>query len=137
MTSEKLPREYQQWIKDEKTISGTQYNSYKKNGGEELHPPWIGGTQGGTLRINKSFLFRLAAAAVLILAIGTTLWVKKDDIFKPKYTEEQIALSYDQTIRALAVCAKSLSGEFSQIKKLNQIPESLDELKTLKTVINN
>ena len=86
---------------------------------------------------NRSFIIRTAAAAILILAIGTAIFIKKDDIFKPNYTEEQIALSYDQTLRALAVCANSLSKEMNQLKNLNQISEPLDNIKKLGTVIKN
>ena len=76
---------------------------------------------------------------MLVLAIGTSMWVKRDIIFKsaPEYTEEQIALSYDQAVRALAVCANSLSVEINKLQNLNQIPESLDNLKKLGNIINN
>ena len=136
MASEKLPKEYLQWIEEEKAIAHNQYESYKKNVGTNIPPPWLGGIQGGTFRGKTPFL-RLTAAAVLILTIGTTLWVKKDAIFKPKYTEEQIALSYEHAVKTLAVCASSLSKEMGQLKKLNEIPESIDNLNELENVINN
>ncbi len=133
MTKENLPKDYLEWIKEEKNLARNLYTKHKTTVGTGLVPVRHWRTT------NRSFFIRIAAAAVLILALGTSLWLKRDAIFKssPNYTEEQIALSYDQTIRALAVCANSLSGELSQIRKLNQIPESLEEIKTLKTVINN
>jgi len=131
MTKQEVPKEYQQWLDEEKQISQNLYNDYKNVVGTGFIPVLPGRTT------NRSFFLRFVAAAILILALGTTLWVKKDDIFKPNYTKEQIALSYDQTLRALAVCANSLSSEMGNIKKINQIPESLSDIKTLKTVINN
>ncbi len=138
MTSEKLPEEYLQWIEDENKISSDLYTKYldEKTSGKDRASAPILNRKHTIIPISKSLL-RFAAAAVLILALGTTMWVKKDDIFKPKFTEEQIALSYDQTLRALAVCANSLGNEMGKIKKLNQIPESLNDIKELITLINN
>ena len=130
MTKEKLHEEYQQWIEDEKNIAANSYNQYKSTAGTGLVPvrPW---------RTRKqSFIIR-AAAAILILALGTTMWIKRDDIFKPKYTQEQIALSYEHAVKALAVCANSLSTEMNKLQKLDQIPKSIDNLKQLGNAINN
>ncbi len=137
MTSEKLPEEYLQWIEDEKMIAEETYNTFKAEGrGQKAKIRFKDEELRKKVYLRPNFL-RFAAAAVLILALGTTMWVKKDDIFKPKFTEEQIALSYDQTLRALAVCANSLGNEMGKIKKLNQIPESLNDIKELITLINN
>ena len=125
MTKEKLPKEYLQWMEEEKNISDTAYLLFKAGKQE-------GRKAGSKVKGKRNKIFktpsipRFAAAAVLILALGTTMWVKKDDIFKPKYTEEQIALSYEHAVKALAVCASSLSQEIGQLKKLNQIPELID-----------
>ena len=39
MTSEKLPKEYQQWIEEEKALSNQIFESYKKSKGKELLVP--------------------------------------------------------------------------------------------------
>ena len=138
MTSEKLPKEYQQWIEEEKSLSEDAYFLFKAE--DKRQKAKIGHKRKGisTKLSYKSVILR-AAAAVLVLALGTTMWLKRDTIFKtnPNYTEEQIALSYEHAVKALTMCANSLSSEMSQIKKLDQIPESLEEIKSLKTVINN
>ena len=131
MTKDKLPQEYLQWIEEEKTISHNRYKTHKDTVGTGLVP--VRSWQS----TKRSYFLRIASAAILVLALGVSMWVKRDAIFKPKYTEEQIALSYDQTLRALALCANSLSNEMNQLDKLKQIPESIDNLKKLGTIINN
>ena len=138
MTKDKLPREYLQWIEDENKIASVLYSKYADEKASEK-----GRASAPTLdRKPKIFhqikpLVRVAAVAVLVLTLGVSLWIKRDDIFKPNYTEEQIALSYDQTLRALAECVNSLSKEMNQLKNLKQISEPLDNIKKLGTVINN
>ncbi len=146
MDSEKLPEEYLDWIEAEKKIADEAYLILKAQGSGHRtqgagHRAQVGQKDKGLRKkvIQRSLLVRVAAAAVLVLAIGTLMWIKRDIIFKstPDYTEEQIALSYDQAVRALAVCANSLSVEMDKLQNLNQIPESLDNLKKLGNVINN
>ena len=131
MTKQELPKEYLNWIDEERNIAENLYNQHKSTVGKGLVPFLPRQTT------NRNLIVRLTAAAVLVLALGVSVWMKRDDIFKPNYSEEQIALSYDQTLRALAVCANSLKTEMTHLKNVNQIPESIDNLKKLKTVINN
>jgi len=131
MTKQELPKEYLQWIEDEKKLAGELYHDHKKVVGTGLVPV----RQGRST--NRSFFLRIAAAAVLILAIGSSIWIKRDDIFGPKYSDEQITLAYEHAVKSLAVCANSLNNEMNKLQKLTEISKSLDNIKKLETVINN
>jgi len=137
MTKDKLPQEYLQWVQDEKKITEEAFLSFKAEGRRQKAEISLKDKDLRKKAYLRPYFLRIASAAILVLALGVSMWVKRDAIFKPKYTEEQIALSYDQTLRALALCANSLSNEMNQLDKLKQIPESIDNLKKLGTIINN
>lgn len=137
MTKEKLHEEYQQWIEEENKIAEDAFFHYKAQG-SGLKAQLGSKAEGLRIKVRgRPNFIRMAAAAVLILTLGTTMWIKRDDIFKPKYTQEQIALSYEHAVKALAVCANSLSTEMNKLQKLDQIPKSIDNLKQLGNAINN
>ena len=111
MDKENLSREYQDWIEIEKQESLQAFENYKTQQSELI------------VRKRKTNLLQMPvfvrmAAAVLIIAMGTTIWLKRDSIFKPRFTEEQIALSYEHAKKALSVYSKSLSKEFDKLQNL-------------------
>jgi len=137
MTKEKLPKGYLYWINAEKEAAEEAYASYKAQGRRQMAKV---GLKDNVVRIkafNNSSFLRVAAAAVLVLALGTSIWIFRDTIFKPKYTEEQIDLAYQHAVKSLAVCSNSISDEISKLQKLNEITKSLDNINKLENVINN
>ena len=131
MTKQELPKEYMQWIQNEKKIADDLYNKHKTVVGTGLVPVL------GRRTTKLSYFLRIAAAAVLVLALGFSVWIKRDDIFKPNYTEEQIDLAYEHAVKSLAVCANSLSSEISKLQKIGDITKSLDDINKLENVTNN
>lgn len=114
MTKEKLSQEYLDWVEGEKNLSEKAYLDFKKqNPGLKVIR-----TQSSVFR---NSLTRVVAAAVLVVALGLSVWLSKDRIFdsSPKYTEEQIALSYEHTLKALAVYSSSLNKSFKKLQSLS------------------
>ena len=137
MTKESLHKEYSKWIAEEKLISDEAYRKFKAQGSRLKTQV---SQKGKVLGIKFGYkLIRFTAAAVLVLAVGTSMWIMRDSLFnsKPNYSEEQIALSYEHAVKALSVCANSLSSEMDKLQDINQIPKSFDNIKKLGNVINN
>lgn len=114
MTKEKLSQEYLDWVEGEKNLSEKAYLDFKKqNPGLKVIR-----TQSSVFR---NSLTRVIAAAVLVVALGLSVWLSKDRIFdsSPKYTKEQIALSYEHTLKALAVYSSSLNKSFEKLQSLS------------------
>lgn len=136
MTDNKLSKEYIQWIEDERAIADQAYIEFRagKQEGKKAGSRF----KGKSIKMeSRTFFLRIAAAAVLVLALGFSIWIKRDDIFKPNYSEEQIALSYEHAVKSLAVCANSLSNEINKLQKLGEISKSLENINKLENVINN
>jgi hypothetical protein len=142
MTKQELSKEYLKWIEDEKQISDNLFHQYKKNLKQITLPPARRGDTGGYEKPARrgdtgGYVFRIAAAAVLVLALGFSMWIYRDSIFKPKYTPEQIDLAYQHAVKSLAVCSNSISEEMNKLRKLDEISKSLENINKLENVINN
>lgn len=71
------------------------------------------------------------AAALLILLAGTWALTSDQSPFrsKPKYTEAEVRLSLQKTIRALSVCSKTIRKEFSQVEDLTAMTDAIKPAK--------
>ena len=104
---------YQEWVDAEKRESAKAYSRYRVSGVRKILP---------VPERSRRIVFS-TAAAILILTMGTTVWIKKDDIFKPKFSDDQIELAYEHTIKILSCYSQSLSKSFTPIKNIKlEIP---------------
>lgn len=116
MDKEKLPKEYVEWIEAEKTLSEAAYQEYLNSKPE---------TQviRAQFSVFRNSLTRIVAAAVVVIVVGISILINKDRIFNPapKYTKEQIALSYEHAIKALTAYSSSLNKGFDKLQSLPKI----------------
>lgn len=113
MDKEKLPKEYGEWVEAEKALSELAYQEYLNSKPE---------TQviRAQFSVFRNSLTRIVAAAVVVIVVGISILINKDRIFNPapKYTEEQIALSYKHAIKALTAYSSSLNKGFDKFQSL-------------------
>ncbi len=125
MTKEKLPQEYLEWISEEKRLSEKAYQKVSLHSSfvSRKSKPQVFSTQLSVFRIGVT---RMIAAALVVIAIGLSLWFNRDKIFSPapKYTEEQIALSFEHAVKALTAYSSSLNKGFD---KLQSLPKTLKD----------
>ncbi|MEA1876097.1 MAG: hypothetical protein U9N86_04475 [Bacteroidota bacterium] len=120
MNKEEVNKEYWDWVEGEKRESQEAYQDYRKNN------PKIDVFRPSSFVFRKSSVFRksftrIVAAAVLVVVLGLSVFLSRDKIFNlaPKYTEEQIALSYEHTLKTLAVYSSSLNKSFEKLQSLS------------------
>ena len=113
MDKEKLPPGYQDWIETEKRESQEAYLKYLKQK-PQFQVPSL------QFSVFRNTMTRIVAAAVVVVVLSVSIWISRDKIFNtaPKYTEEQIALSYQHTIKALTAYSSSLNKGFDKIQSL-------------------
>lgn len=129
MNKEEVNKEYWDWVEGEKNLSGKAYLDYRKDNPkiDVFRHSSLGNTNQKFLvfraqsSVFRNSLTRVIAAAVLVVALGLSVWLSKDRIFdsSPKYTKEQIALSYEHTLKALAVYSSSLNKSFEKLQSLS------------------
>lgn len=124
MDKEKLPKEYVEWIEAEKTLSEAAYQEYLNSKPElhvNRHSSLVSRKTGS--KVFRNSLTRIVAAAVVVIVVGISILINKDRIFNPapKYTKEQIALSYEHAIKALTAYSSSLNKGFDKLQSLPKI----------------
>jgi hypothetical protein len=116
-------REYEIWKKEEEDRTDAAYKEYVE--GTTMSDRYLvagipdASGQAGYRVGNMRGIVTRVAAAVLILAVGTGIWLKREAIFGSRYTEEQIELAYEHTIKILSRYSESLSSSTKPLKNIN------------------
>lgn len=117
---------YREWIIEEKKLAEREISVFSVQCSVKL-------------KENNVWMVSVGIAAALVLAVFTTVAVKthffQEPLSKPRYTDEQILESYQGTVKALALCAETISREMDKLKKLDRFSQSLDQLKVLKNSV--
>ncbi|MCK5820317.1 MAG: hypothetical protein KAH17_00455 [Bacteroidales bacterium] len=133
MNKDEINKEYWDWVEGEKRISERAYLNFQKQRSKKdvFRHSSLGNTsqkfsvfrtQNSELR---AFLTRVIAAAVLVVALGLSIWLSKDKIFdsSPKFTEDQIELAFEHTIKILSHYSQSLNKSFTPLNNIKlEIP---------------
>ncbi len=107
---------YQEWINHEKREAKEAYERYKEVISHQSSDFSNLATRNSKFKLRLSPFASRIAAAILILTLGTTLWLKRSDLFGPRYTDEQIAWSYEHTLKTLALYSKNLTEGFDKLQ---------------------